>query len=86
MGMACWVTVLQGHGVGLGPFYFLWNHCRYFSVAVPWCFRAISLLPYCGVLEQTFEGVQAPYRMHKSTRIVFCFFGLDPKGMWALCC
>lgn len=46
----------------------------------------IPLLLYLSVLDQTFEGVWAPHRMHKSTHVVLCFSGLDPKGMWALYC
>jgi len=44
------------------------------------------LLPYLGAFDQTFEGVWAPHRMHKSTHVVRCFSGLGPKGMWALYC
>lgn len=80
MGMACWVTVLQGHRVGLGPFYFLWNHCRYLSVAVPWCLRAISLLPYCGVLEQTFEAVWHLTGCTKALTSFFVSLDLIQKG------
>lgn len=44
------------------------------------------LLSYLSALDQTFKGVWAPYRMHKSTHVVLCFSGLDPKGMWAIRC
>lgn len=46
----------------------------------------IVLLPYLSALDQAFESVWVPYRMHKSTHVVLCFSGLDPEGMWALHC
>lgn len=44
------------------------------------------LLPYLSALDQAFEGVWVPHRMHKSTHVVLCFSGLDPEGMWASHC
>lgn len=44
------------------------------------------LLPYLSALDQTFKGFGHPVRFPNSTHVVLCFSGLDPKGMWALCC